>query len=411
MKKFNNVIIFKTKYNPRNNSVILENTTNINNISLPKINKLNKHENMRNKFINHSLKKFLTVERNLKKFDYTLTLPSHLNINIKNGIILDNPENNKNIITGKSDKDIKKYSKTILSEFTINNKAKIINKNKALDYYKAYKCIFCERIYKPSSISNEIKCNHKFCENCGKEFFEELLKVNKYEKYTKFKCPIEKCKAEISLDLIKKIIGEKNFEKLKESNEQSNLNKMFNLNEGIDSDDKNMSNSCNKFDLGYDSKHILEINSKKKFFKMKSNKLMSFCPQCNQNSVFRQTDRQICKCLNCMQKYCNLCMKKYDVFHFDLQNVDRCKVYYRKNKFNVKAKNYLKMYLIQLILISMGYIYLCSIFILEIKHVLRKNNKSKLKKIILFFSYITLFIIFFPFIIILLPYFPILLSF
>ena len=136
---------------------------------------------------------------------------------------------------------------------------------------------------------------------------------------------------------------------------------------------------------------------------------MSFCPQCNQKSVFRKTDRHICKCLNCMQKYCNLCMQKYNIYHFDLQNANRCKVYFRKNNFDAKTKNYLKLFLIHLLLILLGYIFLCSIFLVEIKRVLRKTNKTKCRKITLISIYFILSIIFFPFIVVLIPYFPILL--
>ena len=399
------------------------------------------------------------VTKNLKMM-CTATLPG-TTISSKRRVIYF-PEDRKNSrlknaiinINVKKDKDISNYSKNTKSEkeskqlfinistdpnkkklkinSLLNNNKKITNlkrkiafkglefkksdsKNSkilSMDYYNAFQCIFCEQIFKETEISKLIICEHKFCNKCGEKFFDYQIKINQTNY---FKCPFTKCQAEIPDNVIEFLFSEKNAtyreSTIKQDNENTYRNLMNKDKEIKAKNDDNIKTVKKYNDINVvNKKYLLEINNSKNnyLFYIQSNKNFILCPSCNQNTLYRNANKYFLKCLSCEKKYCKSCMKLLVENHFDPENAERCKVYYRNQK--KKTQNIINFgfkFIRQIVLTIFGYLFLMCFFINKIKEFHKKENHySNFGKFMIYLLYVILFIVFLPLFIIIIPFYP-----
>jgi hypothetical protein len=330
----------------------------------------------------------ISTEPNKKKFDINSLL-----------------YNNKKITNLKSSIPFKKF------EFKKRDSRN--SKILSMDYYNAFQCIFCEQIFKETEISKLIICEHKFCNKCGEKFYDYQIKIN-HTNY--FKCPLTKCKAEIPDNVIEFLFSSKN-ETYRESSikqdDENTFRKLMNKDKEIkpkDDDDINIDKIDNDVNV-VNKKYLLEVNKSKNnfLFYIQSHKNFALCPSCNQNTLYRNANKYFLKCLSCEKKYCKSCMKLLVENHFDQENAERCKVYFRNQK--KKSQNVINFgfkFIRQIVLTIFGYLFIMSFFINKIKEFHKKENYySNCGKFMIYLLYVILFILFLPLNIIIIPFYPV----
>ena len=292
----------------------------------------------------------------------------------------------------------------------VNNIQKIENKNNILkqieikDKNKAKKennkyctCFLCERSYKKESLFSA-KCKiHYFCKDCLNSYFKGLKENENLSQ--NLECPIYNCHYNFDLDKHKDIFDPKMLIEISKS--QPIKNKKY----------KKNNISIQRSEI-YTQKSTIQINTKDELIKTFKNKNY-FCPKCLKSIAFYKTNTHFYKCLNCSNKICKYCHKEYTPTHLVINEKDYCKVYYRVK--NDRKKNYLKIFLKQLLLVFSMFIlcFLISFFLPFhfCKNQLKINNKGENKNncpklLLCYILSIIIMIIIFPFIIILYPYFP-----
>ena len=291
------------------------------------------------------------------------------------------------------------------------------SRNLSIDYYNAFQCMFCEKIFKESEISKAILCPHKFCKRCGENFFYNLISDGYGSQ--RFKCPFIKCKKEIPNSVIESLLSSKNFDTLRinqmKQDKQDNETTYRNfINIEKESNKENIYNNSGnnsvkvRNDKIYNDKYIININNFKseKFFYLQSTRIFLLCPKCGESTLYRNASKYFLKCLNCKNKFCKFCVKSLSDNHFDSDNIFRCKVHFRKDKF-IKRKFY-TLFIQQLFLTVAGYLFLMSYFINKMKILYRHKYKYLIiENIMIFFLYVILCFLFFPIVILLIPYYPI----
>jgi hypothetical protein len=291
------------------------------------------------------------------------------------------------------------------------------SKNLSIDYYNAFQCIFCEQFFKGNEISKLIKCSHKFCEKCGEQFYFDL--INNGYTHHKFKCPYFKCQKEISYNIIELLLSTKNFDTLKinqfkqDKTDNEITNRNFIYREKENTNDIEYNNYCKysikkRNDKISDNKYILDINNLNSdyIFYLQIKKIFILCPKCGQNTLYRKASNYFLKCLNCKNKFCKFCIRLLTDNHFDTDNLQRCKVYFRIT--NYSKKTFSKKFFKQIFLMIAGFLFLMSYFIIKMKGIYKhKKEYSNIIKIIIYLFYFILCIILFPILIIIMPYYPI----
>ena len=436
----NDLLINKTNHQKKaSNSIDISNTEI--DLSLKKLSQINLGNN--SKKTNHKKIKLskinsLDISKNIKN-DSIITLPYTLSsskrkakyfpdlkknswkkkFNKENGshdiYIKYSTESNKNKIDINSLLDKKIISKDHSFHRTYYKKIDSKNSKKlSIDYYNAFQCIFCEQIFKENEISKLIKCGHKFCNNCGEKFYLDL--VNQEFGNQNFKCPFFKCDKEIPY-MVLELLFQKNYDTLRinQSKQENEIvtNRNFisireNLNDIIESNiiNNNIKKRNNKL---LEAKNILDINniSGNYIFYLQYKNNLILCPKCGQNALYKNASKYFLKCLYCKKKFCKFCVKLLTENHFNKDNIHRCRVYFRINKFY--KKNFCLKFIKQLFLVIAGYLFLISFFINKIKNIYHtKNEYSIISIITISFFYIFVFIINIPFFIVIIPYYPIL---
>ena len=281
---------------------------------------------------------------------------------------------------------------------------------------KIYKCLFCEKISSNELYNSLFTCPHFFCKECGKNFFEEIINISikLKDKNIKIKCPLVKCKNDISLALLKMILSEKFYNYLYEYiSKNRDINKIEKNNEKIQiynlkTEDipEKIDNQNKKEEIIYNKDNIINITNRDKFIYYVK-KTFILCNNCRQYSLYGNIKGSYDLCLNCLNKYCKFCHKLFENRHFERTNNNHCRVVYRAFKEYTKSQN-LRKFIYNLLYMIGGYVFLLTFFLVKIKRLSRITNKiRKAIKAIFFFI---LFIVFLPFILIILPYFPIISS-
>ena len=353
----------------------------------------------------------------------------------------------------------KATNKKLSKKIKINN---FINKKSAkyfLIYRKskiANKCFICGSY--GQKLFHAEKCNHFFCNTCGKNYFEQQINNCIYN----LKCPKYTCYKHINIKIIKqflsKFIYEKMIDNLDLGNHEYDLDlNLINNSQNINSSreriiknslfsNDNASLKNNKtlvYNLTYQKEflfnidklsskrkskknlllkkltniyhkksekdlikdHFIKIGGSNKFNKTvkKINELKNiFCSQCNKNSLFPVKNKPFIKCLNCEFAICKFCYKQYDCYHLIRNTTRSCKVFFRTH---LNGKNDKYIYFYQLLYIFCGLIILYIGFTRIEAEYLSNYNRNKI-----FWIYIIIFLIllFFNFIILIvfLPYYP-----
>ena len=263
-------------------------------------------------------------------------------------------------------------------------------------------CKICEHTL-PINKLFSAQCNqHYFCKKCAKNYFEDIIEDGKRE----IVCPLIKCKQPVNLEDLKQIISEDHFKILTKNLDKNQKPLLFTKlkTETVPED----------FEL-YTEKHVLDIDSNKKFFNFNSVKDI-YCPICNKNTIFSRGNSHFFKCLYCESKRCKYCLKEFTNNHLDLSNQGHCKVYYRYADNFQQNYNYCLKYLLELFFVLASfYLSFVGAFLLFKRFFYICFNMKKNKNCIkFFFLYLLTFILFLfvaPIIFIFFPVFPSLLAF
>ena len=279
-----------------------------------------------------------------------------------------------------------------------------------------FQCYICENYFLHDLISKQIICNHFFCRNCGKLFYEEKIEQGQF---MNFKCGIKICDFMIPDSIIKNLISKTHYEiLLKKNNILLNLNNkeiIQNLNSNSDNlmlnkivDFNSNLNTFfvkNKFQniINYSLKNVFDINSNETFFHYSKNK-NQICPNCKERELYGKNNKSFVKCLNCFNKYCKYCFKIFDSNHLEKENINRCKIFYRrKNDNENKKQNFLFIFLINISMLIGAFCIISTYFIVKLKKLIQFNKLSFIL-IIKIIMYLFLSIIFTPLSILIIPY-------
>jgi hypothetical protein len=247
-------------------------------------------------------------------------------------------------------KDINKISKIKINESKNEkkNKEDYINKKNNFNIYNQHICNICD-LLKPSNKFIFLPiCNHTFCINCAKSFYEDLIEKGEFN----LKCPYYKCsKVLSSISFLKNIISQKHYERLIGNNKQKNNQKeQNNLNNKalrlggkqtissytkgtkksstINTVDKNISKlEINSIIEKYSKKNVLSVTKNDDEYIIYSMFRECFCPCCNLPCLFGKTLSNHLKCLNCFKSICKFCFKLVDTDHFNTYSQKCCKNY------------------------------------------------------------------------------------
>ena len=355
----------------------------------------------------------------------------HSNIDKKPTITFSNKTNNSHLTRGENETKTKEYTKD--KKFQTESKVSIDNdKNLSLSSQRShssknqltspknlmpmleinyYQCFFCDQFFKiDSHLLDSVTCQHKFCIKCGKLFYEE--KIEEGEAF--FKCGVFNCDKNIKLELILSIVSENHAKIL-----QQRANKIKEKNEEKDSEiisyNHNLRKNFEQKTKGivlYSSNNVLDVNSNEMFYQYSKNKQL-ICPKCKEMALYGKNYFHFIKCLNCFCRICKYCLKEYSVLHMDSTSFDRCKVYFRRDKEQIKQQKekenaFCRRYFVGILFMLAGYSILLSYFINKAKKCLASN---KCHKFFFFCCYCVLFVCTLPFLIIIIPYYPILTCF
>ena len=103
-------------------------------------------------------------------------------------------------------------------------------------------------------------------------------------------------------------------------------------------------------------------------------------------------------------KYCKYCIKIFDSNHLEKENINRCKIFYRrKNDNENKKQNFLFIFLINISMLIGAFCIISTYFIVKLKKLIQFNKLSFIL-IIKIIMYLFLSIIFTPLSILIIPY-------
>ena len=328
---------------------------------------------------------------NLDKIKKVMTINNIQSINHINFI-----ENNNDKISKLSNL---KSNKLLYEKENTNSNS--IDNVKAKEFDKS--CFLCERLFVFPNIYFA-KCRiHYFCRNCLKVYCHELITKG----FTKIKCPIFKCKYEFDNVFLKKILDEDCYNILFGNKSEENIDKKTLI--GEPNNDILIAKFNNdKIDSYNHNKNVIDINSNLTLYKVRKSK-DEYCPNCHEHSLFRNNNLFFYKCLNCGNKICKYCNKKFTSVHMVFDDPSHCKVYQRRKKKSV-IKNKYHSFLMQLIYtFGMFVIFLAYCFLFIKKFfllILGFGNKNYLKIIFSYFLSFCIYLIILPILIIFIPFFP-----
>ena len=287
-----------------------------------------------------------------------------------------------------------------------------IQKTHFINEMNYFKCYICENYYLSDYITLQIPCEHKFCQSCGKLFYEEKIEQGQFDN---FQCGITKCNIIIPETIIDNLISKTHYDVITKKKEEllspqtkqySNantenliLNKIVDFNCNLKSFfDKNKFQNI----LNYSLKNVCDINTNEIFFQYSKNK-NQICPNCKEMNLYGKNTKPFVKCLNCLKKYCKYCFKIYEAGHIENDSKNRCKVFYRRIKENKNNNSCFNKFLQNILMLIGSFLIISTFFIIKMKKTYQNNNCSFLVlfKILLYFL---LSLIFTPLSFLIIPY-------
>ncbi len=287
-----------------------------------------------------------------------------------------------------------------------------IQKTHFINEMNYFKCYICENYYLSDYITLQIPCEHKFCQSCGKLFYEEKIEQGQFDN---FQCGITKCNIIIPETIIDNLISKTHYDVITKKKEEllspqtkqySNantenliLNKIVDFNCNLKSFfDKNKFQNI----LNYSLKNVCDINTNEIFFQYSKNK-NQICPNCKEMHLYGKNTKPFVKCLNCLKKYCKYCFKIYEAGHIENDSKNRCKVFYRRIKENKNNNSCFNKFLQNILMLIGSFLIISTFFIIKMKKTYQNNNCSFLVlfKILLYFL---LSLIFTPLSFLIIPY-------
>ena len=313
---------------------------------------------------------------------------------------------NKNNFTNKATASLLELNKKKRNENTPNENRNIkyrsLNLNNIRTTPVIYNiCQICEHTLPISRLFSPGCNQHYLCKKCAKIYYEDLIENGIREMC----CPLNKCRKPVNLEDIKEIISEEHFKKLTQNLDKNGKNLLF---------AKLKTDTMQETLELYTEKHVLDVDTNKKFFNFNSMK-GDYCPHCNKDTLFNKSNLHFFKCLNCEKKICRYCLKLFSNDHLDLMNPNHCKVYYRYND-NLESKNnYCLKYLLELFFVLASfYLSFVGAFLIIKKMFYNifnmKDNKNCIKYTFLYLFTIICFFIVIPIIFIFFPVYPSLLA-
>ena len=287
-----------------------------------------------------------------------------------------------------------------------------IQKTHFINEMSYFRCFICENYYLYDYITLQIPCEHKFCQSCGKLFYEEKIEQGQFDN---FQCGITKCNIIIPETIIDNLISKTHYDVITKKKEEllspqtkqySNantenliLNKIVDFNCNLKSFfDKNKFQNI----LNYSLKNVCDINTNEIFFQYSKNK-NQICPNCKEMHLYGKNTKPFVKCLNCLKKYCKYCFKIYEAGHIENDSKNRCKVFYRRRNVNKKINGFWFKFLQNILMLIGSFLLISTFFIIRMKKTYQNNNFSFLvliKMLIYFF----LSLIFTPLSFLIIPY-------
>ena len=319
---------------------------------------------------------------------------SNENININNYITQNNgSNNNKNLNKNKRNNNENKNTKfRSLNSINIHQTPILYKMCQICEHTLPISRLFCAKCYE-----------HFLCKKCTKNFYEDKIESGIREMV----CPMMKCRIPVEIEELKNFISNEHYNILtKNSNKNQNYLLLAKLKTETVPDNVEL----------YTEKHVLDIDTNKKFFSF-NNMKETYCSNCNKDALFTKANSHFSKCLYCECKKCKFCSKEFTNEHLDLNSPCHCKVFYRYNNDNTeqKSKLFLKFLLELFFVFANFFISLIGTFLLIRRMFFfcfkMKKNKNCFKYIFLYLFTIICFLIVFPFIYIFFPVFPSILAF
>ena len=165
----------------------------------------------------------------------------------------------------------------------------------------------------------------------------------------------------------------------------------------------------------YSKNNVIDINNNKHLFNYNKCKEI-FCSNCKKDALFSKFSHYFMKCLNCEHCECRFCFKDIQNGHFDINDINRCKVLYRYKDPNTMKNPLYFLYLMQLFFVfAIFFMIFISVFLNTKKffenifRIAKKDNNHctyyiKMSFIIIFSSIILLIIFPLVFIFFCIPY-------
>ena len=406
----NNPISTKSNKKNYNNIMSLSNISNTNLLNDKNDNifrKLMKKDIIKNDINNTAINKINSLYKN--KFFIKLKIKDDSNIKkIK--------KNNHNLITNNTNTvKINNFFKTK----TFNNNKNSISKLQNNFHLEQNQCFICE--IKKYKLYHTRQCNHLFCNECGRCYFEQQIEKGIYS----LKCLKFDCNKNLLLSDMKSFLNPEIISKIQthiKNNKSNNINfikkdnyESSNIERGVRNFifKSQITNSITRSNYSIHfmvKKHIIKRSNDIRFkSKVKNEKEMKkvICSKCGKSALFSRDDMTYIRCLNCCNAICKFCYRHLGSYNIQINAI--CGICLNQYRFH-KNQTITNKFIYEIIYIISGFIIIWIGFSKYEALFFVSNKRGKKYYLFIFFFFIFLLfnIIFFALFI---PYFPIINSF
>ena len=325
-------------------------------------------------------------------------------------------KNNLNLISNDSNRvKINNFFKTN----TFNNKKNpisILQNN----FLEKNKCFICEIIN--GKLYHTKQCNHLFCNECGRCFFEQQIEKGNYS----LKCLKYDCNNNLALNDVKAFLNPEIFSRIQNHIKNNKNNKNMNFNKKDNYEGSNIqrglrnfffksqiTNTINKKNYSIHfmvKKHIIKSSNDTRFkSKVKNEKEMKkvICSKCNKSALFSRDDMSYIRCLNCYNAICKFCYRHLGSYNIQINAI--CGMCFNQYRFR-KKQTKINKFIFEIIYIISGFIILWIGFS-KYEALYFVSNKRGQKYYLFIFVFIIFLVVNIIIFVLFIPYFPIINSF